>query len=427
PEAKKLWYFMWILSTPQAVREMRIFGAKDALLGRFKKIQEHLLALNKQPLDNYVRFLTFPSLFEAVTLFFVAVFNLPAVLSGVMTVGSFTLLINMVYRLSYDTGSMVITFGDMYAASLYVDHYFEVMELPRLVSEPPNPVIFKKVLPPKIEFRDVYFSYPNTNKEVLNSVSFTINPGENAAFVGENGAGKSTIVKLLCRFYDPTKGEILINDVNLKELSLPNWYEFLGTLFQDFVQYHFSVTDNITFGNPYKFDPSTRATVDSRGLAQDSAPRINREEPDSAAGLHDKAVCEAARKAGATEFIEKLPKGFSTMLGREFEEGEELSIGQWQKLAIARAFYEEAPVLILDEPTSAIDAEGEYEIFRNLQKAYSSKTLILVSHRFSTVRRADKIFVVEAGKIAEEGKHEELIKLDGKYAKMFKTQAKGYE
>ena len=169
----------------------------------------------------------------------------------------------------------------------------------------------------------------------------------------------------------------------------------MGTLFQDFVHYYLTVRDNIILGNPDKED--------------------------------EKQVLEAARKSGAYEFIEKLPKGFDQNLGREYEEGEELSIGQWQKLAIARAFYQASPLLILDEPTSAIDAEAEYEIFNNLEKAYKNKTLILVSHRFSTVRNANKIFVIESGEITERGSHKQLLELNGKYAHMFNVQAKGYQ
>ena len=169
----------------------------------------------------------------------------------------------------------------------------------------------------------------------------------------------------------------------------------MGTLFQDFVQYHFTVRENIALGDPTKQD--------------------------------EKLIREAAVKSGAYEFIKKFPKGFDQMLGREFKKGKELSIGQWQELAIARAFYEEAPFLILDEPTSSIDAEAEYEIFNNLQKTYKKRTLVLVSHRFSTVRNANKIFVIEEGEITEEGTHRKLLDLDGKYAKMFKLQAKGYQ
>jgi len=394
PQARKLWYFMWLLSTDTAIREMKIFQSQDALLARFKKIQNYIFNLNKGPLNNYLRVLTFPMILEVAVLFIIAYLKLPAVLSGAITIGSFTLLINMIDQLNGNAVGFVINFGEMYEANLYVDHYFDVLELPRIIKEVKKPVVFKKLKPPKIEFKNVSFHYPKGPSAIKN-ISFVIKPGENIAFVGPNGAGKSTIIKLICRFYDVNKGEILVNGVNIKKLKLANWYKFMGTLFQDFVQYHFTVRENIALGDPMKQD--------------------------------EKLIREAAIKSGAYEFIKKLPNGFDQMLGREFKKGEELSIGQWQELAIARAFYEEAPLLILDEPTSSIDAEAEYEIFNNLQKTYKKKTLILVSHRFSTVRNANKIFVIEEGEITEEGTHRKLLDLDGKYAKMFKLQAKGYQ
>lgn len=393
-EVRKLWHFMWLLSTDTAIREMRIFQSQKALLSKFKNIQQHLYRLHKKPLDNYLRIITFPPILEVIVLFLIAYSQLPNVLAGVLSIGSLTLLINMIDNLNGSAASSVINFGEMYENNLYVDDYFKVVNLPKRVQEAKNPVVFEKIVPPKIEFKSVYFQYPK-GPLVLKDVSFTVEPGESIAMVGPNGAGKSTIIKLLCRFYDVNEGEILINNTNIKQLGLANWYKFLGTLFQDFVHYHFAVRDNITLGDPEKKD--------------------------------DRLLIKAAKQAGAYDFIKELPKGFDQILGREFEGGEELSIGQWQKLAIARAFYEQAPVLILDEPTSAIDAEAEYEIFNNLQKTYTNKTLILVSHRFSTVRNADKIYVVENGRITERGSHQQLLKLGGKYARMFNVQAKGYK
>lgn len=357
-------------------------------------MQEYLFNLNKKPLDNYLKQLTFPPILEIVVLFIIAYFQLPNVLSGVITIGSFTLLINMIDQLNGNVAGAVLNFGEMYEHNLYVDDYFKLLGLSKIITEVKNPVIISSKLPPKIEFRNVSFKYLE-GPLVIKNVSFVIDSGESVALVGANGAGKSTIIKLICRFYDVTDGEILINDVNIKNIQLASWYKCMGTLFQDFVHYYLTVKDNILLGDPSKFD--------------------------------ERLMKEAARKSGALEFIEKLPKGFEQNLGREYEEGEELSIGEWQKLAIARAFYQQPPLLILDEPTSAIDAEAEYEIFNNLEKAYKNKTLILVSHRFSTVRNANEILVVENGEIIERGTHRELLKLDGKYARMFIVQAEGYK
>lgn len=393
PQARKLWYFNWLLQEHTAIKETRISQSSKALINKFKEIQDYLFELNKKPLDTYLRISNIPPLLEVLVIIVVAYIFLPPVIAGTITIGSFTFIINMLEQLSGRAANASAKFGELYENNLYINHYFEFLSLPPLVKESKKPTVFKKYTPPKIEFRDVSFQYPN-GPRVLKNISFTIKPGESIAFVGHNGAGKTTIIKLLCRFYDVTKGEILINNVNIQKLKLSNWYKFLGTLFQEFVHYHFSVRENITLGAPDKKD--------------------------------DEAVVEAAVKSGASDFIERLPKKYDQMLGREFKDGKELSSGEWQKLAIARAFYEEPPVLILDEPTSAIDAEAEYEIFNNLRKQYKNKTLILVSHRFSTVRNANRIFVVDHGEIIEHGSHVELMKLGGKYAKMFTVQAKGY-
>ena len=384
----------YLLQDATAVREIRISQSSESLLNKFKEIQQNLFNLNKNALDKYLRVLTIPPIIQAVVIFLVAYYFLPDVLVGPLTIGSFTLIISMLEQLGGRASVASANLAHLYESNLYTNHYFELLALPSLMPIAENPIVIKEIKPPKIEFRNVSFNYPN-GQTVLENISFVVEPGESVAMVGHNGAGKTTIVKLLCRFYDVTDGEILINGINIKELDLSSWYKFLGTLFQEFVQYHFTIRENITFGAPDRKD--------------------------------EKAMIEAAIKSGAAEFIEILPKKYDQILGKEFEEGEELSGGQWQKLAIARAFYEEPPVLILDEPTSAIDAEAEYEIFNNLEKQYKNKTLILISHRFSTVRNANKIIVIDRGKIIETGSHDELMNLNGLYEKLFSIQAKGYK
>ena len=267
------------------------------------------------------------------------------------------------------------------------------MKLPRLIREKDPGYELEGNKSPRIEFKGVSFRYLD-GPEVLKNISFTVNPGEHIALVGANGAGKTTLIKLLLRFYDPTKGQISVDEYDLRDLKINNWYKQVGILFQDFQKFWLSVKDNILLGNSEVID--------------------------------ENKMIQAAKKSGAHEFIEGLPKKYNQRLGRRFEDSTDLSIGQWQKLALARAFYEEAPILILDEPTSAIDAEAEEQIFENLFKVYKDKTLILVSHRFSTVRNAHKIIVLKNGKIAEEGNHETLMKKNGLYANMFNIQAKGY-
>lgn len=396
PEVRKLWYLRWLLSTKTAVIESRIFQSQKELLSRFKNTQDYLYTLNKGPVDQFLKVALPPQILEVLVVFAFAYLKLPVVLSGGMSVGDFTFFISLLDRISYSLADMILNFGAMYENNLYVDHYFEVLNLPKIVNEKDKPAkIMKKTDPPKVEFKNVSFSYPGSKTKVLNGVSFIVNPGENVAIVGKNGAGKTTIVKLLCRFYDVASGEILIDDVNIKDLRLSDWYSYIGTLFQEFMHYDFTARENIMLGN---------------------------------ANLKDeKKMKEAAQKSGADDFIEKLPKKYDQLLGRQFEGGVELSQGQWQKLAVARAFYQFPSILIMDEPTSAIDAEAEFEIFQNLKNLYKDKSLFLISHRFSTVRNADKILVLDEGIITEEGSHEDLMKVHGLYSKMFSTQAIGYQ
>ncbi len=214
--------------------------------------------------------------------------------------------------------------------------------------------------------------------------------------MGENGAGKSTLIKLLLRFYDVTHGEILINGINIKKVDLVSWYAQIGALFQDFIKYQFTLKENVFYGN------------------KDENRNIE---------LLKKAVAQS----GAESYIESLPQKYNQVVGKMFEKGIDLSGGQWQKLALSRAFFKDAPILILDEPTSAIDAKAEYEIFERVQKLQKDKTVIIISHRFSTVRNADRILVLNNGQIIENGNHDELIRQDGVYAELFKIQAQGYK
>jgi ATP-binding cassette subfamily B protein len=229
----------------------------------------------------------------------------------------------------------------------------------------------------------------------LRDINLTIRPGEKIALVGHNGAGKTTLIKLLSRLYDPTEGAILIDGINIRELDPLDLRQRIGVIFQDFVRYHLPARENIGFGQIEKL-----------------------------AGMEQ--IIEAARKSGAHSIIENLPEGYETMLGRWFHGGHELSVGQWQKIALARAFMRDAEILVLDEPTASLDAETEYEIFRNFQELTEGKMAILISHRFSTVRMADRIVVIQKGRLAELGSHRELLRQEGIYARLFSLQAEGY-
>lgn len=246
--------------------------------------------------------------------------------------------------------------------------------------------------PKEIKFINVSFIYPGAPNYALHDINMTIKRGEDIAIVGHNGAGKTTLIKLLFRFYDPTAGKILVDGKDLKSLDLDNWYSYLSVLFQDFAKYNLPLKENVQLGNVRKKGQIKERLIQAQGA----------------------------------ELLELKGK-VDQVLGSWFEDGQDLSIGQWQKVAIARALYRNAPYLILDEPTSNIDPQAEYEIFNNLKKLYQNKNLVFISHRFSTVRMADRIYVLEKGKLIEQGSHQELLKNNKLYARFFRIQKKGYE
>ncbi len=393
PESKELSYISDILEKPATIKEIRIFQAREALLSKMETLYTHIFESIKKPLAKFISALYVPIAVELLVLGLLVYYRLPTVVSGVITIGAFTFFVSMLDQIASSTREMTGELSELYEHNLYVGYYFEVLALPRLVAEKKHGHRFKEIVPPSIEFQNVSFGYPG-GPHVIRNVSFAIKPGEHFAIVGQNGAGKTTLIKLLFRFYDPDEGNILINGKNLRELKLDNWYKFVGTLFQDFAKFSLTIKENIMLGNTREHN--------------------------------EQKMKEAAHKAGADEFIAKLPRKYDQRLGTAFEDGVELSQGQWQKLALARAFYEEAPLLILDEPTSAIDAEAEAAIFDHIDKIYENKNLVLISHRFSSVRSADTIIVLRDGRIIETGTHNDLMKKDTTYARMFKTQASGY-
>ena len=392
-ESKDLMYVRNLLDDPSGIKEIRVSQAGPKLLNRIKDLQDFLLTTIREPLKKYLPFFLSTIFFEAIILVILAYFKLPDIVQGAITIGTFTFYIQNLDRISNSSQGVVGQATRLFEQNLYVSYFFEVLELPKIIKEKKPGVLFDEIKPPKIEFKNVSFSYAG-GLEILKNISFKIEPGEHLAIVGPNGAGKTTIIRLLLRFYDPAEGQILINDVDLKEMKLNNWYKFVSILFQDFVKFSLTIKDNILLGD-------IRAIDENR-------------------------MKDAAVKSGAIDFIDKFPKKYDTRLGKRFDDSVELSQGQWQKLALARMFYEAAPLLILDEPTSAIDAEAEAEIFDNINKVYKDKNLILISHRFSTVRGADKIIVLQNGRITEEGDHASLMEKDQVYARMFRKQAEGY-
>ena len=292
---------------------------------------------------------------------------------------------------------MLQAVGGLYEDALFMSNLFDYLDIP---TGGEAARVTPARVPPRgrplaIELRSVSFRYPGHEAWALRDVSFTLAPGEKLGLVGENGAGKSTLVKLLLRLHDPTEGQILYGGVDLRDMDPHDLRSRVGAVFQDFVRYQFTAAENIGLGNP--------------------------------AHLEDRArIEEAARRGGAAGVIEGLPQRYDTVLGGWFERGHEISAGQWQKLAVARAFMREAEVLILDEPTASIDAESEHELFQHFQALAADRTAIVISHRFSTVRIADRIAVLHGGRLEELGSHHQLIEAGGRYAHLFQLQAQGY-
>jgi ATP-binding cassette subfamily B protein len=263
------------------------------------------------------------------------------------------------------------------------------------VIEPAAPRPVPRPLRAGIVFDGVSFQYPGSARKVLHDVTLTVRAGEHVALVGANGSGKTTLVKLLCRLYDPTGGAITLDGVDLRELDTAALRREIAVVFQDWAAYHVTARDNIWFGDP---------------RAQCNEARIR----------------QAARASGADEVIARLPKGYDTVLGRWFESGEELSMGEWQKIALARAFVRDTQIVVLDEPTSFLDVEAEHEVFTRFRQLADGRTTILISHRLSTVRMADRIYLLEDGRVSESGRHDELMRSGGAYARLFETQAQSY-
>jgi ATP-binding cassette, subfamily B, bacterial len=314
---------------------------------------------------------------------------------GLTTIGNVTFYLNTLNQFQDALMLTARKLNDLSESALQIREVYQLFNMDPSFPEGKNSIKYLSK-GPTIEFKRLSFSYPNTDKPVIKNISLVINSGEKIAIVGHNGAGKTTLVKLVSKIYLPTSGQILVNNKDLSLLKTPDWYKNMGVLFQDFNTYpQLTVKENIYMGNP--------------------------SEP-----IDEVSLRLAAQAADATDFINEYPNGFDQILSEKIKGGIRPSFGQWQKLAIARFFYRNAPLIIFDEPTASIDAVSEYNIFNNIYEFFKDKTVIIISHRFSTVRNADRILVMENGEIVEEGSHNELMSKNGKYAKAFMLQAKGY-
>src|SRR6266496_6273562 len=388
PERRLMAYFVTLMTTDTYNKEIKLFNLGDCFTGKFWRLATDLYKQDKKLLlRRYFTNFAWSGLTivaNSAIYFYIA---LQAVL-GRISLGGLTLYTQTAVQVGQNFQGLLNGISSTYENTLYVNTLFEFLEYsPRIVS-PTNPSPLDSTVEIKgldIEFRDVSFTYPGKDPEMqaaLKHVSFSIRAGEAIALVGRNGAGKTTLVKLLTRLYEPDEGEILIGGRNIKEYDLKELREQVGVIFQDYVNYYMTAQENIGVGNVDK--------IEQREL-----------------------VVSAARRSGANAVIERLPQGYDTMLGRWFKdlkESTQLSGGEWQKVALARAFMRDARILILDEPTSALDAQAEYEVFERLGELSKDRTAVYISHRFSTVRRADRILFLEEGRLVEEGTHRELMK-----------------
>ena len=390
-------YIKTLLSSDSTSKEATIFQTGNVLLQKIKKEQNIYFRAFNTDTSTWILKILFTSTLQFCVFLYTQYLNLSRVLQGTLSIGQFALVFQQSLNLTLSAEDILNQYSSMSARNKYIDKFFEFMSLEKTITSPHEPLpIPEDPKPPIIEFKDVSFRYPKTERYILKDFNLTLNGGEKIALVGENGAGKTTIIKLLLRFHDPSEGEILVNGVNLKEVSIEEWHKQVGALFQDFIKYQFTFKENVYFGK-----------LDNYGKK--------------------KLLMEAIERSGADKYLEKLPNGTDQILGKMFESGIDLSGGQWQKLALARAFFRNAPILILDEPTAAIDAKAEYEIFQKVQSLQKDKTVFIISHRFSTVRNADRILVLDGGKIIEQGDHKSLMKKNGLYAELFNIQAQGYK
>lgn len=387
-----------LFSNEKNLIEIKLYGLKNKLLHgvaakNIDKFSNAQVKAAKSTLGSEMfAHLAYEASFGGIVIYLIS-----KTVNGVISIANFTFYTGVLNQFSSSMRNLSSILSRSSELVLYARDFYILSDAKAEIVSPESAIKIEKTSIPTIEFKNVSFAYrSNPDEKILKDLNLTINPGEHLALVGENGAGKTTIIKLLLRLYDVTEGEILINGVNIREVDLDSYWRQIGVLFQDFNRYPFDIQTNIELG------------------------RVNKKPT-------QKEIDRAVELSNLKPILKKLPKGIHTILDNSFEEGVEPSGGQWQRVALARAFYRNSNILILDEPTAAVDANAEYEIFNNIFKHYSNKTALIISHRFSTVKRAQRIVVLDKGQIIEQGSHKELMKSSKLYAEMFTKQAEGYQ
>src|SRR6266852_6909333 len=395
PIRRQLDYLRQAGGTKEAAKELKLFNLGDFFTQRFAKLsdiiyeQDVALARRRLGVGSALSCVSTAGYYSAYA------YVIWKTIAGRLGIGTFYFLTNAILQASSNIQQVFSTLSGIADQALFLTDLLAFFNMKPTIRSKPNALPAPRPIRQGFEFRDVSFSYPGSARLVLNRLNFRLSPGERVALIGENGQGKTTIVKLITRLYDPTEGEILLDGVDLREYDLEDLYREIGVIFQDFMRYEMTARENIAVGRIEELD---------------DLPLLQ----------------AAADKSLADDVIERLPASYEQMLGRRFDGGVDLSGGEWQKVALARAYLRDAQVLILYEPTSALDARSEYEVFRRFADLTAGKMALFISHRFSTVRMADRIVVLENGRVIEDGSHARLTSLGGRYAEMFEMQAASY-
>ena len=388
-------YIQQVLTNPEFAKEVRLFNLGGHLLGQWSDIRTNFNNKSAAIASEYARMRGLSGVLVNSGFYIAYAWTLIKTIAGEISVGDFTMYTGAFSSAQQLLPSILENLARIYESNLYVSQYFDFLDLKPEVVNSSRPQAFPQPIKRGLSFKNVTFTYPGATKPTLRNLNLHINPGESIALVGLNGAGKTTFLKLLTRLYDVDSGVITIDGIPLPEIKLSQLHTNIGVLNQDFARYQLSAGDNIGFGNLKERENQLR-------------------------------IEQAASDSGADRVVETLSQGYQTRLGKMFKDGVDLSGGQWQKIGMARAFMTDAPILILDEPTAALDAIAEYELFEKFRALTAGKMTFFVSHRFSTVQLADRIVVLQDSQIVEVGSHQELMMSDGLYAQMFRLQASSY-
>jgi len=395
PERRELDYMRYLGASDETAKEVKLFNLSGFLIDRFKTLSNKFYAANKRLSTKRAAWGVGFALLGSAGYYAAYVVMITKTVQGALTIGTLAFLAGSFRQLRSLLEGILSRFTSVSQGAIYLRDFFEFFEITPKIKVNAHPIPFPNPIKEGFVFENVGFHYHNSVNWANRHLSFTLKAGEKLALVGENGAGKTTLVKLLARLYDPTEGRILLDGIDLREYDIMDLRRNTGIIFQDYLRYQMSFAQNIAVGN-----------IDE---------------------LNNRALIEqSAEKSLASLLAKRLPDQYDQALGRRFNNGVELSGGEWQKVALARAYMKEAQLLILDEPTSALDARAEYEVFQRFAELTTGKSAVLISHRFSTVRMADRILVLDKGQLIEIGSHEKLLQQNGRYAELFQLQAKGY-